>query len=162
MRKLFTRFLAVAALLSFAGIATAAQYPNGTCPDSTGMIFRIQSVPAVTCSPALGDTVRGVGGIIIGFDPIATGFDAYIQTTGGGPFSGIDFFTGSINTIAAPYSWAIGDSIIIESGKTAEFQGLTEILAPQRLDLGSELDRAQGLVGQPAAAVLRGHHHAAA
>jgi len=130
MRKLFTRFLAVAALLSIAGIATAAQYPNATCPDSTGMIFRIQSVPAVTCSPALGDTVAGVGGIIIGFDPIATGFDAYIQTSGGGPFSGIDFFTGSINTKSAPYNWAIGDSIIIEAGKTAEFGGLTEILAP--------------------------------
>ena len=130
MRKLFTRFLAVAALLSFAGIATAAQYPNATCPDSTGMIFRIQSVPAVTCSPALGDTVRGVGGIIIGFDPIATGFDAYLQNTGGGPFSGIDFFTGTINTKAAPYNWAVGDSIIVEYGKTAEFQGLTEILAP--------------------------------
>lgn len=130
MRKLFTRFLAVAALLSFAGIASAVQYPNATCPDSTGMIFRIQSVPAVTCSPALGDTVAGVGGIIIGFDPIATGFDAYIQTSGGGPFTGIDFFTGSVNTKAAPFNWAIGDSIIIEAGKVADFAGLTEILAP--------------------------------
>src|SRR5512143_2353045 len=88
MSKMFTRFLAVAALMCTAGVASATQFPNATCPDSV-TIRQIQDVTAA-CHPAVGDTVRGVGGIIIGFDPIATGFDAYIQTTGGGPFTGID------------------------------------------------------------------------
>ena len=70
-----------------------------------------------------------VGGIIIGFDPIATGFDAYIQTTGGGPFTGVDFFTHSVNTKVAPYNFAIGDSIVVEFAAVAEFQNATEVLA---------------------------------
>ncbi|HET9650533.1 MAG TPA: hypothetical protein VFP36_00005, partial [Usitatibacter sp.] len=127
MSKMFTRFLAVAALVCMAGVASATQFPNATCPDSV-TIKQIQDITA-TCHPATGDTVRGVGGIIIGFDPIATGFDAYIQTTGGGPFTGIDFFTHSSNTKVAPYNFAIGDSIVVEFAATAEFQNASEVLA---------------------------------
>lgn len=137
MNKLFSRILATVALVSVAGVASAAQWPNATCPDSTGMIYRIQAglagAPGVTCAPALNDTVAGIGGIIVGFDPIATGYDAYLQNTGGGPYSGIDFFTGAINTKNAPYSWALGDSIIVEYAKVLEFGGLTEILAPNNV-----------------------------
>ena len=127
MSKMFTRFLAVAALMCTAGVASATQFPNATCPDSV-TIRQIQDVTAL-CHPAVGDTVRGVGGIIIGFDPIATGFDAYIQTTGGGPFTGIDFFTHSVNTKVAPYNFALGDSIVVEFAATAEFQNASEVLA---------------------------------
>ena len=130
MRKFFTRFLAVAALICTASVSLASQYPpgpGGTCPD-TLTIKQIQDVTAL-CHPALGDTVRGVGGIIIGFDPLATGFDAYIQTTGGGPFTGIDFFTHSVNTKVAPYNFAIGDSIVVEFAAEGDFHGATEILA---------------------------------
>ena len=108
MHKMLTRFLAVGALLCTAGIASATQFPNATCPDSV-TIKQIQDVTAL-CHPATGDTVRGVAGIITGFDPIATGFDAYIQNSQGGPFTGIDFFTHSFNTKVAPYNFAIGDS----------------------------------------------------
>lgn len=128
MHKMFTRFLAVAALLSVAGVASAVQYPNATCPDSV-TIKQIQDITAATCRPAGPDTVRGVGGIIIGFDPIATGFDAYIQTTGGGPYTGVDFFTHSVNTKVAPYNFAIGDSIVVEFAAVAEFANATEVLA---------------------------------
>ncbi|MCE9627276.1 MAG: hypothetical protein K8R56_05085, partial [Candidatus Eisenbacteria bacterium] len=128
MHKMFTRFLAVAALLSVAGVASAIQYPNVSCPDSV-TIKQIQDITAATCRPVAPDTVRGVGGIIIGFDPIATGFDAYIQTTGGGPYTGIDFFTHSVNTKVAPYNFAIGDSIVVEFASVAEFQNATEVLA---------------------------------
>jgi hypothetical protein len=130
MRTMFTRFLAVAALICTASLSSATQYPpgpGGTCPD-TLTIKQIQDVTAL-CHPAVGDTVRGVGGIIIGFDPIATGFDAYIQTSGGGPFTGIDFFTHSFNTKVPPYSFAIGDSIVVEFAATAEFQNASEVLA---------------------------------
>jgi hypothetical protein len=127
MSKMFTRFLAVAALVCTAGVASATQFPNATCPDSV----TIQQIQDVThaCHPALGDTVAGVSGVIIGFDPIATGFDAYIQDPAGGPFSGIDFFTHSVNTKVAPYNFAIGDRIVVEFAATAEFNSATEVLA---------------------------------
>ena len=127
MSKMFTRFLAVAALVCTTGVASATQFPNATCPDSV----TIQQIQDVThaCHPALGDTVAGVSGVIIGFDPIATGFDAYIQDPAGGPFSGIDFFTHSFNTKVAPYNFAIGDRIVVEFAATAEFQNASEVLA---------------------------------
>ncbi|MEQ1832983.1 MAG: T9SS type A sorting domain-containing protein [Candidatus Eisenbacteria bacterium] len=127
MHKMLTRILALAALVCTASVATATQFPNATCTDSV-TIRSIQDASAL-CHPIAADTVRGVGGIIIGFDPIATGFDAYIQTTGGGPFTGIDFFTHSTNTKNAPYSFAIGDSIVVEFAAVAEFQNATEVLA---------------------------------
>lgn len=128
MLKSFSRFMAAVALVCAAGTASAAQFPNATCPDSV-RIAQLQDVTAL-CAPAVNDTVRGVGGIIIGFDPIATGFDIYMQNSQGGPFSGIDMFTGSINTKAAPYNFAIGDSIVVEYAKKGEFQNNTQMLAP--------------------------------
>jgi len=127
MSKMFTRFLAVAALVCVAGVASATQFPNATCPDSV----TIQQIQDVThaCHPAIGDTVAGVSGIITGFDPIASGFDAYIQDPAGGPFSGIDFFTHSVNTKVAPYNFAIGDRIVVEFAMTAEFNSASEVLA---------------------------------
>jgi hypothetical protein len=127
MSKMFTRFLAVAALLCVAGVASATQFPNATCPDSV-TIQQIKSTNA--CKPALADTVAGVSGVIIGFDPIATGFDAFIQDPAGGPFSGIDFFTHSVNTKVAPYNFAIGDKIVVEFAKVDNFAGDEEIDAP--------------------------------
>jgi hypothetical protein len=124
---MLTRFLAVGALLCMAGVASATQFPNATCPDSV-TITQIKSVNA--CKPAVADTVRGVAGIIVGFDPIATGFDAYIQNSQGGPFTGIDFFTHSFNTKVAPYNFAVGDSIVVEFAKVDLFAGDLEIDAP--------------------------------
>lgn len=128
MLKPFSRFMAAVALVCAAGTASAAQFPNATCPDSV-RIAQLQDVTAL-CAPAVNDTVSGVGGIIIGFDPIATGFDIYLQNSQGGPFTGIDMFTGSINTKSAPYNFAIGDSIVVEYAKKGEFQNNTQMLAP--------------------------------
>ena len=127
MHKMLTRILAVAAFVCTAGVASATQFPNPTCPDSV-TIQQIQNASA-TCHAAVGDTVRGVAGIIVGFDPIATGFDAYMENSQGGPFNGIDFFTHSVNTISAPYNFAIGDSIVVEFAAVGLFAGDTEILA---------------------------------
>jgi flagellar hook capping protein FlgD len=127
MSKMFTRFLAVAALLCVAGVASATQFPNATCPDSV-TIQQIKSTNA--CKPAVLDTVAGVTGVIIGFDPIATGFDAFIEDPAGGPFAGIDFFTHSVNTKVAPYNFAIGDKIVVEFAKVDNFAGDEEIDAP--------------------------------
>src|SRR6476660_7308859 len=123
-----TCFLAVAALTCAAGVAPATQFPNPTCPDSV-TIRQIQDV-AAACHPATADTVSGVGGIIIGFDPIASGFYTYVQTSGGSPFTGIEFYTHSTSLLHAPYEFAIGDSIVVEFAVTAEFQNATELQAP--------------------------------
>jgi hypothetical protein len=149
MLKPFTRLLATFALLCTAGAAMAANYPNATFPDSV-TIKQIQDVLAAG-HPAVGDTIgetrvgippewrlppydnpfgAGLGGIIIGFDPIATGFDAYIQNSPGGPFSGIDVFFHSVNPQSAPYNFAIGDSIVVEWMRTGEFQNSSQVLAP--------------------------------
>lgn len=129
MHKMLTRLLAVAALVCTAGTAGAVTWPNATCPDSV-TIPQIQNYNANPCLAAVGDTVMGVGGIIIGFDPIATGFDAFIQHTVGGPFSGVDVFFHSKNPQSSPYNLAIGDSIVVEWMRVGEFGGATQVLAP--------------------------------
>jgi hypothetical protein len=129
MHKMLTRLLAVAALVCTAGTAGAVTWPNATCPDSV-TIPQIQNYNPNACLAAVGDTVMGVGGIIIGFDPIATGFDAFIQHTVGGPFSGIDVFFHSKNPQSSPYNLAIGDSIVVEWMRVGEFGGATQVLAP--------------------------------
>jgi hypothetical protein len=130
MHKLFTR-LALVAAVSFlaAGGASAAKYPpgpSGTCLDSVTVV-QIQDILA-TCHPATGDTVFGVAGIITGFDAIPTGFGFYIQNSQGGPFTGIDVFTHGTN-YKPTLGLAIGDSIVVEVSKTAEFNNGTEIFA---------------------------------
>ena len=129
MRRMFARLALAACLLATAGLAHATQYPpgpGGACPDSV-TIQQIQNVLA-TCNPATGDTVYGVAGIITGFDPIATGFGFYIQNSQGGPFTGIDVFTHGTNFIG-PLGLELGDSIVVEVSKSAEFNGGTEIFA---------------------------------
>ena len=126
-----TRAIVLAAAIMsivLAGTAFSNQFPNPSCPDSVA-IRKIQDVAAL-CHPAAGDTVRGVGGIVVGFDAIPTGFDTYFESSGGGPFTGLDFFTGSVNLAAGAYTFAIGDSIVVEFASTAEFQGMTEVQAP--------------------------------
>lgn len=130
MHKMLFRFIAAATVLCAAGVASAKQYPNATCTDSV-TIRQIKDASFLPgCQPVVPDTVRGVGGVIVGFDPIATGFDAYIENSAGGPFQGIDFFTHSANTKAAPYSFQIGDSIVVEFAKVDLFAGDLEIDAP--------------------------------
>lgn len=130
-------FLLSAALLLFgAGLARAAQYPPGNgmgCPPAAAdTLIKVEFIqnpdlPSTTCHPVPPDTVWGIGGIITGFDPIATGFAIYIQNSQGGPWSGVDVFTGGTNYIPlyGP-SLAIGDSIVAY-GRIDEFGGETEL-----------------------------------
>ncbi len=131
MHKLFTRIAVAAAVaLCAAGSASAAIYPpgpDGTCVDSV-TIVQIQDILA-PCHPATGDTVLGVGGIITGFDAIPTGFGFYLQNSQGGPFSGIEVFTHGVN-YKPIMGLELGDSVVVEWSRTAEFQNGTEILAP--------------------------------
>jgi hypothetical protein len=125
------RFLVVGAavVLCWAGAAQAEQYPpgpGGAYPDTLIKVDYIQN-PAATPHPVAPDTVWGIGGIIIGFDPIASGFAIYIQNSQGGPYSGVDVFTGAANYIGnfIP-NLAIGDSIMAY-GRLDEFEGETEL-----------------------------------
>jgi hypothetical protein len=85
------------------------------------------ATPNTTGTP--GDTVLGVGGIIIGFDEIPTGFDVFIETSGGGPNTGLDVFTHGTN-MRPVYGFERGDSIIVEYARVANYYGDIELLAP--------------------------------
>lgn len=114
-------------------------YPNPTCPD-TMTIFGLKTHVggAGICDPltgtgtAPGDTVLGVGGIIIGFDENPTGYDIYIQMSGAGPtgqYSGLDVFTHGTN-LRGPYGFNRGDSMVVEYARVANFQGAIELMSP--------------------------------
>src|SRR5262249_51185870 len=132
MKRLATLFTGVALLLMLgASMAAAAnKYPPGpvyrTCPDSL-TIFSIEREDTLVapCHPALLDTVLGVRGIIVGFDPRAAAYGFYIQN-GSGPWTGVDIFTGAFNYLGAvPTSpsggnLAVGDSVAVY-GTTQEF-----------------------------------------
>jgi hypothetical protein len=141
LTKPLTGLLALAMMLTVASAAFAfTHYPNATCPDTLSiqqLKTRLDGpVGPGLCNPqdqasvpssAPGDSVFGVGGIIIGFDPIPTGFDFFIQTSGGGPNTGLDVFTHG-----QPFGsgYALGDSIIVEYAGVADFQGDKELEAP--------------------------------
>ncbi len=110
--------------------ATYPPGPSGTCTDTLA-VTNIQD-PGATCHPAVLDRVNGITGVVVGFDAIATAYGFYIQTAGGGPYTGIDVFTGGTNYAAAPYNLAIGDLVVVY-GRTQMFpnpNGEMEIEGP--------------------------------
>jgi len=143
-RKLWLSAVLVTGLmLLLAPLAMAAffKYPPGpgaACPDTlTIKQLKDRLDTGGACSPndqfptssAPGDTILGVGGIITGFDEIPTGFDIYIQMTGGGPNTGIDVFTHGTN-MRPLYGFNRGDSIVVEFAGVANFQGDVELESP--------------------------------
>lgn len=147
MRKAFSAVLGAAMIMNAATAAFGATFykyppgPGGTCTDTLS-IFQLKTRldTAGLCSPndqaptssAPGDTVLGVGGIITGFDEIPTGFDIYIQTSGGGPSTGIDVFTHGTN-FRTPYGFNRGDSIVVEFAGVGNFQGDIELESPDNI-----------------------------
>lgn len=104
--------------------------PSNACLDSV----RISSIQdsLAACHPVRLDLVKGVAGIITAFDAKPTGFSFYLQNSQGGPYSGIDVFTGGFNYAGAPYNLALGDSVSV-TGTIQEFPnvaGETEIEGP--------------------------------
>jgi hypothetical protein len=144
-RKLVTAFfgIALAACCVTQAEAQRWKYPPGppyrTCPD-TLTIFQVQNPDtlAAPCHPATLDTVWGVKGIVIGFDARPSAYATYIQTAGGGPYTGVNVFTGATNyngpvpTSPSGGNLALGDLIAVY-GTTQEFpasNGETEIEGP--------------------------------
>lgn len=140
MKKLLTSACVAAVTLLTASAVFATQFPpgvGGVCPDT--MTIKVLKdnlnllnpcsaiTPNTTGTP--GDTVNGVGGIIIGFDQIATGYDIYVQMSGGGPNSGIDVFTHGTN-MKPVYGFELGDSIVVEYARVANYFGDVELLSP--------------------------------
>jgi hypothetical protein len=138
MKKLVTSFIGATLLLCCAANAFAAdKYPPGpayrACPDTLTIVDIQQADTTLApCHPALLDTVVSVQGIIIGFDQKPTGFSFNMETTGGGPYSGVNVFTGSFNWAGAPFNLALGDKVRV-TGRTQEFPaaaGMTELEGP--------------------------------
>jgi len=139
MRRLATSMLGFTALLCTVATAFAvpAKYPPGppyrSCPgDPTPYTVQNPDTLANPCYPVIGDTVVNVRGVIIGFDAKPSAYAVYFQNSAGGPFSGVQAFTGATNYNAPPYSLALGDSISV-TGTCQEFpnpDGTTEIEGP--------------------------------
>jgi hypothetical protein len=134
MRTKASLFLGALLLTCSATIAGADQYPpgpGGLFPDTLINVSFIQD-PAAVPHPVAPDTVWGIGGIITGFDAFPTGFAIYIQQSNGGPWTGVDIFTGGTNYINLPQfhdfggDLALGDSIMCY-GRLDEFQSGGEL-----------------------------------
>ncbi len=112
MNKLLALLFTAVALAGVTGVAGAVIYPpgpGGTCPD-TMTIINLQD-PLQACHPASSDTVYGVRGAVTAIDSIPGAFGFFMQLPGGGPYSGIDVFTGAANYQAAlPGTQIIWDS----------------------------------------------------
>jgi hypothetical protein len=112
----------------------AAQYPagpDGSCTDTLTIIDLQQESPTTTCSPASGDTVMGVKGIVTGFDAVPVAYAFWIQMSGTGPWKGVQVFTGATN-YASPVSDSpsggnlhLGDQVVVY-GRKLEFNSQTE------------------------------------
>src|SRR5262249_18522793 len=130
----------VVLMVCAATAAHAVQYPPGPtplvcspCPACGDTLVRIEYTQNNTGSicphPVDPDTVWGIGGIVIGFHEIPTGFSLYIENRPGNAFSGIDVFTGGTNyrTLAQfPGNLQLGDSVMVY-GRLGEFNGGTEL-----------------------------------
>lgn len=135
MKRLFA-LLAVGACLAFgATAASAAQYPpgpGGTCTDTLSIV-ELQTQPPLACSPAAGDTVYGVRGVITGFDKDFSPYAFWIQLNTPGQWRGIQVFTGGTNyynPVAGTPTGGdlkIGDEVVVY-GRVLEFNGMTEFL----------------------------------
>jgi hypothetical protein len=114
------------ALLRVAPATASNNYPpgpGGTCLDSV-TVYRIQNT-AAACHPVDGDTVLGLGGIVVGINPkTVNGAKIYIASNPAGPWQGVQLFNG--NTTYP--SLAIGDSVVWEFGVRSTFRGETEVL----------------------------------
>lgn len=143
MKRLFNTVLGLTAIMLMSSAVPSGafvSFPNAGCPDTMSIYSLRTNLSGVNgCSAqtgvangAPGDTVLGVGGIITGFDEFPTGFDVYIQMSGAGPTglnSGIDVFTHGTN-FRAPYGFNVGDSIVVEYARVANFSGDVELEAP--------------------------------
>lgn len=141
MRTKASLILGTLLLMCAATSAWAISYPPGTLggicngapfgpgcpyPDTLYKVSFIQN-PGATPHPVQPDTVEGVAGIIIGFDTFPTGFGFYIQNSEGGPWSGVDVFTGGTNYVGLfTPNLALGDSVVCY-GRLEEFQGGLEL-----------------------------------
>ena len=142
MKRIATLLFGALLFTTYATPAPACQWPPVVCPATSGTscdplplnacdTLRIDNVQRSTLVPfaATGDTVRGVGGIFTAIDSITTGFGFYLQRSAppGTPWTGVDVFTGGTNR-AGGMGLRLGDSVVVY-GKTAEFNGGTEILS---------------------------------
>jgi hypothetical protein len=133
MRKLLAFLSTTMLIAGIAGVAGAAIYPpgpGGTCPDSV-TIQKIQD-PTLLCHPSSGDTVYSVRGVVTAIDSIPGAYGFFMQTQAGGPYSGLDGFTGATNYQAGVPGTPTGGNLfygdlISVDGRSLEFNGLSEI-----------------------------------
>ena len=154
MKKTVTALLGVALLLTLsATLAGAAnKYPPGpayrSCPDTLTIFDTEQTDTTIApCHPAVGDTVLGIRGVIVGFDRRGGAYATFFETPGGGNYTSVQAFTGAFNyNSSVPGTpsggnLAIGDLISVD-GTMQEFpatNGTTEIEGPDALQSTNDI-----------------------
>lgn len=142
-----TSWLFAIFLLTLSTAASAAsKYPPGpgyrSCSDSL-RIFELQEVDTLVapCHPSILDTVLGIGGIVTAFDAKPSAFAVFFQNSQGGPWTGIQAFTGAVNYNGSAFNLMQGDSIVVY-GTTQEFPsvgGVTEIEGPDAIQSTNDI-----------------------
>ena len=128
MSRMVGASFVVASLVSIAAAAFAVDtYPPGpsyrSCADSV-TLFQVQQADTTLnpCYPMIGDTVRGVRGIITAFRLRSTGH-IYMQNSNGSPYNAVMVFTvGHTES----QGFAVGDSISV-CGLSQAYQGMSQI-----------------------------------
>jgi len=145
MKRFVTAFLGVAALLTLSATLAGAtpKYPPGppyrSCPDTLTIFDTEQTDTTIApCHPAVGDTVLGIRGVVVGFDRRGGAYATFFEKAGGGQFNAVQAFTGATNYngpvpgTPSGGNLAIGDLISVD-GTMQEFpstNGTTEIEGP--------------------------------
>ena len=146
MRKMAAGLVALALLAVLGRSADATNYGTLT-------IKQIQDPntapnPVALPNPAgsaVGDTVGPVCGIITAFDTFPTLFSFYLQNSQGGPWTGIDCFTGGVNTPAS-LGLAVGDSVCV-TGALIEASTVSAPCAGAGVDGETEIVARNGSLG---------------
>ena len=143
MKKFATLFLGALLLTALAALpAMATQFPNASCPDSM-TIQQVQDAMSA-CHPASFDTLfLGLRGIVTAKDTKLSGVGVWVQNSAGGPYSGLNVFTG--NTV---FPVSVGDSVIVCPSMVQEYANETEV-TPLGSSFGTNMDVRTIASGQP-------------
>lgn len=145
MKRIVTALLGGALLLTLSATLAGAvpKYPPGpayrSCPDTLTIFDTEQADTTIApCHPAVGDTVLGLKGVVVGFDKRGGAYATFFTTPGGGNYTSIQAFTGATNYngpvpgTPSGGNLALGDLIAVY-GTMQEFpatNGTTEIEGP--------------------------------
>ena len=154
MKRIVTALLGGALLLTLSATLAGAvpKYPPGpayrSCPDTLTIFDTEQTDTTIApCHPAVGDTVLGIRGVVVGFDRRGGAYATFFTTPGGGNYTSVQAFTGAFNYNSSLPGTPSGGNLVIGDqiavyGTMQEFpatNGTTEIEGPDVLQSTNDI-----------------------